>query len=247
MQEKITTIEGGQKNSIPQEKGYQIPEAELQKATEKFFTFLNIKDEPAPADVIFILGGSSLEPVRKAAELYKAGYAPKIAFISTGGKFGGEKVWGIPENEKYKQVLVGEMGVPPEAIITEGLTTNTLAEAQKAIPFLENHEIVPRKMILVSRPIHQRRAYATFKQQHPDIQYVNCPANEEFVWNDIETQQRLVQEAERLLDYSQRKHDIEKQEIPHDVLMAAVTIRGVLRDNDLYTPRKKPERAPLSK
>ena len=169
---------------------------------------LNVKDAPEKSDVIFILGGSSLAPVQRAYELYKQGYAPKIAFISTGGNFGGEKIWGIPENQKYREVLL-ELGVQPGDIITQGLTTNTLAEAQAAIPFIErelNKKI--ERMILVSRPVHQRRAYLTFRKQHPEIRYLNCPANEAYLEGDEETETRIVQEMDRIRIYS-AKGDIE--------------------------------------
>ncbi len=205
---------------------------DLKKAIETFYDFLNIKDEPQPSDAIFILGNSTLGPVEKAAELYKAGFAPKIAFISTGGKFGGEKVWGMPENEKYKETLLAA-GIPEEAILTEGLTTNTLAETQQAVPFMEKEGVVPRQLILVSRPVHQRRAYATFREQHPEISYLNCPADERLDPNDPGTRERLVQEAERLLEYS-KKGDIETPEISTAVLRAAALIRMDLKDRGTY-------------
>ena len=210
----------------------------LKTAIETFFNFLRIEDQPEPSDSIFILGGSSLAPVEKAAELYKAGYSSHIAFISTGGKFGGDKVWGKSEDKKYHEVLEG-LNIPPEAITSEGMTTNTLAEAKAAIPFLKEHGIEPKQIILVSRPIHQRRAFATFRQQHPDVKYINCPADEPLDINDPDTVQRLVAEAERLLDYS-KKEDIEKQEIPLEILKAAATIRMDLKKRGEYTFRVKP-------
>jgi len=213
---------------------------DLQSAVETFSEYLNLKEEPEHADAIFILGGSSLAPVERAIELYKAGYAPKIAFISVGGKFGGEKVWGMPENVKYKEILVAA-GIPEEAIITEGLTSNTLAEAKQAIPFIEKHGINPHSLILVSRPFHQRRAFATFSEQHPDIKYINCPGDEPLDLDDPETHERLVQEAERLLDYS-AKGDIDKQAMSRDILRAAATIRRDMKEKGTYTPRVKPPR-----
>ncbi|PIR83432.1 hypothetical protein COU19_00525 [Candidatus Kaiserbacteria bacterium CG10_big_fil_rev_8_21_14_0_10_56_12] len=211
----------------------------LKEAIETFFDYLNLREEPAQSDVIFILGGASELPAKKAAELYKRGYAKKIGFISTGGKFGGEKIWGVPENKKYRELLEAE-GVPEQDIITQGLTSNTLAEAQEAIPFLRDRGVTVHRMILVSRPIHQRRAFATFKQQHPDINYINCPADEPLAPEDPETRQRLVQEAERLLDYA-KKGDTERQDIPREVLEAAARIRTQLMREGTYEPRIKPK------
>ena len=92
---------------------------------------------------------------------------------------------------------------------------------------------------MVARPIHQRRAFATFSQQHPEVKYINCPANEPLDLEDPETLSRLVGEAERLLDYS-KKEDITKQEIPLDVLKAAVKIRMELKERGEYIARNKP-------
>jgi uncharacterized SAM-binding protein YcdF (DUF218 family) len=224
----------------------QVHYEHLREAKKTVLNYLDLKDTPRKADVIFVLGGSSLEPVRKAAELYKGGFAPKVAFISTGGTYGGEKVFGMKEHEKYWDVLI-EAGVAPKDIITEGLTTNTLVEAQQAIPFIKGHFIDAKSMILVSRPFHQRRAFATFSQQHPEIEYINCPADEASNLEDIEVGKRLVEEIERLLDYSSDKKepdpkykDILKLDIPTEVLKAAAFLRKELKDLSSYTPRTKP-------
>jgi len=182
--------------------------------------FLKIEDSPKKSDVIFILGGSSISPVYKAHELYQDGYAPIIAFTSTGGVFGGEEVFGMPENEKYKEVLLG-LGIPENAMISEGTTTNTLVEARRAIVFIRENGIEPNKVILVSRPIHQRRAFSTFVKQHPDVKYINCPASESLNEDDVK---RLPGEIERLIKYA-AKGDIIENEIPKNVLKACEVLR----------------------
>jgi uncharacterized SAM-binding protein YcdF (DUF218 family) len=181
--------------------------------------YLKLEDSPQAVDVIFILGGASLCPVRRAAELYKQGYAKKIAFISVGGNYGGNKIWGKSEDKVYKETLI-RLGIPEEAIISKGLTDNTLEEAKAAIPFLVKKGIKLKRMILVSRPAHQRRAYATFSKQHPKIRYINCPANERINIKD----NRPVEEVDRLIRYA-KKGDIKKQKIPVEVKMAVERMR----------------------
>lgn len=229
-------------NSVgnPAEAAPAVPEMSerLKKAVETFFNFLRIEDKPESSDSIFILGGASLAPVTKASELYKAGYSSKIGFISTGGNFGGDKVWGIPEDKKYREVLL-QAGVPATDIVSKGLTSNTLAEARAAVPFLKEGGIDPKKVILVARPTHQRRAFDTFRQQNPDTTFINCPADEPLDFNDIGTMKRLVAEAERLLDYS-KKGDIAKQDIPIEILKSAAIIRMELKNRGEYSFRTKP-------
>ncbi len=209
----------------------------IEEAIKTFSNYLNIKDEPEPSDVIFILGGSTLGPTQKALELYKKGYAPIIAFIAKDGKFSGTNKWGMPEFEMYKRELA-KNGVPENAMISEGIGTNTFVEVKAAIPFIKKHGIDPRKIILVSRPFHQRRALATFEGQYPSIKYINCPADEPLDIKDPETKERLVDEAERLLDYA-KKGDIKKQEISPSLLRAAVTIRKELKRLGTYQDRRK--------
>ncbi|PIQ70499.1 hypothetical protein COV89_00025 [Candidatus Shapirobacteria bacterium CG11_big_fil_rev_8_21_14_0_20_40_12] len=218
--------------------------SQVRQAAEKVFNYLNIKDEPKAADVIFILGGSSLEPINRAAQLYKEGFAPKIAFVSQGGKFGGEAVWGMTEVEKYKQVLL-ELGVSESDIVCEEdrskQTRNTFDEARYAIPFLNECGFNLQKMILVSRPVHQRRAYLTFLQIHPEIGYINCPAHERLDVNDPKILARQVQEMERLLDYGVKEESISKPSITIDVLRASVILRKYLKQIGLYQSRTKPK------
>ncbi|HTK33201.1 MAG TPA: YdcF family protein [Candidatus Paceibacterota bacterium] len=199
----------------------------LEKQAQALWKFLNLTNEPEKADVIFILGGSSLAPVEKAIELFRAGFAPRIAFISIGGTFGGEKVWGMPEHQKYRQEILAA-GILPEAILSEGLTTNTLAEAIAAIPFIAQKGIDLKKMILVSRPVHQRRAFLTFARQHKQVRYINCPGNETFDPADLETQKRMVEEIGRIILYSGKGDILMDGGIPAEILAATQDIRSVL-------------------
>ena len=54
---------------------------QLETDSRLVWDFLGIQDQVRNADVIYILGSSSLAPVEKAAQLYAQGWAPRIAFI----------------------------------------------------------------------------------------------------------------------------------------------------------------------
>jgi uncharacterized SAM-binding protein YcdF (DUF218 family) len=186
----------------------------------KILDFLKLEDQPEKADVIFILGGSSLAPVIHAAQLYNDGYAPTIAFISIGGRFGGDHVWGIPEYLKYREIL-NDLGIPSNSVIFAGLSTNTLEEARLAIPFLKESGINPTKVILVARPIHQRRAWATFSKQQPTVKFINCPADEPDANTELS---RLVAEIDRLIVYG-TKGNLLARPIPDEILKSIDKIR----------------------
>lgn len=195
----------------------------LAVARKTLFDWLSLHDEPTEAAAIFVLGADRLEPVKRAVALFKAGYAPYIAFISIGGTYGGKKVFGMPEHEKYRKVLL-ESGIPESAILSEGLSTNTLEEAQRALPFLKKKGAKVDRMILCSRPVHQRRAWATFQKQNASTKFINCPAFEIFDTTDESLSARMIQEVERLEKYA-RQGDLVEQTFSPEVLKAIETIR----------------------
>lgn len=209
----------------------------IQDAAHEFYNFLKAKDNPQPADAIFILGSASLSPTQKAFELYQAGFAKKIFAVSKGGPLGGEKEWGMPECEKYKEELI-RLGVSPEDIIIaskDKQTLNTLRETQMAIPFMKEYGLNPKRVLIVARPFHQRRVNDTFVQQYKDIgiEFLNCPSEENFDPNDIEMLKELVRQAERLSLYS-HKGDIAKSDALWKNVIEAVTIRRYLKQIGAY-------------
>jgi hypothetical protein len=195
------------------------------------YEFLAHTNMPEGADAIFILGSGSLGPVRKAVELYKSGFAKHICFTSLGGTFGGNIVFGESEIEIYRNELrrlrvpTRSIHSPPAGMGMPGGTTNTLAEAQAALPFMET--VLPRKpsrIILCSRSVHQRRAWATFCKQNPGILFTNAPDGELLT---VELLPRLVQEVDRLREYG-AKGDLDVQAIPDEVAETVEKLRAYL-------------------
>ncbi len=171
-----------------------------------------------------MLGGGSEAPARTAGKLYRENAAKRIFFTSSGGRFGGNIVFGCHEVARYADIL-HEMRVPDSRVhypdITER-TTNTLMEAQIGGLFMRTVMGSVDSVILCSRPIHQRRAWATFRKQNPVVpKWFNQPCEEDLT---IEHLPRLVQEVDRLQIYA-KKGDIEEQQIPGHVLKTCEEIR----------------------
>jgi uncharacterized SAM-binding protein YcdF (DUF218 family) len=198
---------------------------DIKAAAKTVWDFLNLTDPPQAADIIFIFGGATLDPALKAIELYMANYASKIAFVSKGGGTFSDKNDPTSEVKRYMQVLLDKK-ISQQDIICEELSSNTLQEAQKAIPFLKKNGLDPQTMILVSRPVHQKRAWATFAKQWPEINYINCPADEQLDMGDNKLLLRLVQETERLVKYG-TKGDLVPQDIPEKVLVAVELLKKI--------------------
>ncbi|HWB33699.1 MAG TPA: YdcF family protein [Candidatus Paceibacterota bacterium] len=178
------------------------------------YKWLTMRDKlTGPADAIFVLGAGSLSPLHQAMDLYKGKWAPKISFLSLGGTFGGNLIFGQTEMEMYFKELCREHIPASDMLFApgKGLTTNTLEEARAAVPFLEERlGRKPSRIILCSRPVHQRRAWATFQKQNPGVRFLNQPSEEEL---SVELLPRMLQEVERIEKYG-AQGDLEPQEIP---------------------------------
>lgn len=121
-------------------------------ALKTVFDYLAISDKPQKANAIFVATSFSLEPPKKASELYKQGYAKYIVMVGIEWTFS-DYSWKEGQFVTYKNKLL-EYGVPESAVIAEPLATNSLLEAQKSIPLLRKHGIEPKKIIIVDRPEH---------------------------------------------------------------------------------------------
>jgi len=76
----------------------------------------------------------------------------------------------------------------------------------------------PQKVILVARPHHARRAYATFIKNTNIGKIISAPCELNFRYSK-ELSEILVGEIDRLILYT-KKGDIQKQKIPKDVMEA---------------------------
>jgi uncharacterized SAM-binding protein YcdF (DUF218 family) len=191
-------------------------DTKTKKAIKIVYDYLAVKDKPQKADAIFLATSFSLDPPKKAAELCQKGYSNKIVMVGIEGTFS-DLSWKEGQLETYKNELF-KYGVPKSAVIAEPTAPNSLEEAQKSIPLMRKHGINPRKVIIVDRPEHQRREWATFAKAWPEITFINCPADEPLKY----TQRILdlcVAELERLKIY-EKKDDIVKQVFSKEVVKA---------------------------
>lgn len=188
----------------------------IKQAGKVIWDYLSLYDTPEKAEAIFLCGGSTLSPPDKAAELYRRGFAKDIFFLTKGGTFSLPQWKGQESLVYYKRLKL--LGIPKELIHWKMSCINTLEEAQQSVPFIKSFGINPKTVILISRPVHQRRAYATFKKQHPTVTFISVPGDEVFHL-DHDLVIRLDGELERLQTYAQ-KGDLEPQHLDKKVLEA---------------------------
>jgi len=119
-------------------------------------------DDLQQADVIFVLAGSRINRPLEAAELYRAGYAPRI-LMSAGGREWAEidlerrGIHVTSEVESARNLLVTQFGVPPAAItILPEDVDNTAQEAEAVKAHV--HANGWSKLIVVAGCASTRRA-----------------------------------------------------------------------------------------
>ena len=155
----------------------------IQAVTE----FIFVEDQPEQADVIFVPGSRKIENAIRAAELFKAGYAPYVLpsgrFSTVHGCF-----MGVPKKyaadypdtyatewEFFREVLM-KHGVPESAILREDQATYTWENAQFSRDVLKEQGIRCETAILCCHAFHARRALLYYSAAMPETRFIVCPA-----------------------------------------------------------------------
>jgi uncharacterized SAM-binding protein YcdF (DUF218 family) len=123
-------------------------------------SWLVVQDPLAKTDAIFVLGGTRFERPLEAVELYKAGWAPRIALMRQVSDYGEVHLMqqGIPyprEVDAQVEVMV-RLGVPQSAITIFNEANSTAEEADTLYEAATaNHW---SSVIIVTSKQHTRRA-----------------------------------------------------------------------------------------
>jgi uncharacterized SAM-binding protein YcdF (DUF218 family) len=118
------------------------------------------QDETRPAAAILIPGSgvnydgspseNFLARIEHGRRLYEAGYAPLIALT------GGSRGEGLREEARVAEEILLADGMPPEAILVEDRSQNTVENVAYIAPAL--HERGVESILLVTSPFHEWRA-----------------------------------------------------------------------------------------
>lgn len=170
---------------------------------------MQVDDKPFKADYILALAGDG-HRFFKAAELYRAGYAPAI-LISDAKVYPPSRLtqiqWemGFPKYTpgQYLTLLFQKLGMESARIEHFGNGhISTTEEAESLRNHLNGKSI---RLLLVTSPYHARRAKIIFKDTLPDCE-IRVLTNEEDIiektwWKDQKSAQLLVQELAKTLHY----------------------------------------------
>jgi uncharacterized SAM-binding protein YcdF (DUF218 family) len=122
---------------------------------------LAVAPDVGPAEAIVVLGASanrdgtlsdaSLRRAVAGVQLYRDGLAPRLVFLGVSGE------------AEARARLAASLGVPREAILTEGWQPTTRAEASQMGVVL-GRRLGVRRLLLVTDALHMRRARALFER-----------------------------------------------------------------------------------
>ena len=153
---------------------------------EDIASFIFLEDAPAPADVIFIPGNGHALPSELAAQLYHAGYAPRIlpsgryaigASGFAGQKSGSRRYEGSFDTEwAFMRHILLENGVPEKAILREDEATYTYQNAIYSRKRTDEEQLAVSRAIICCMPVHARRARMYYETLFPEAHLLVCPA-----------------------------------------------------------------------
>jgi uncharacterized SAM-binding protein YcdF (DUF218 family) len=209
------------------------------EAARCIWDYMHLYHTLAPSDVILTLGSNDLRVAEHAAACYLKGLAPLLLFSGNVGALT-RGVFAQPEAELFAEAAI-KQGVPRAAILCESASTNTGDNIRFSYRLLNEHNVRPRRIILVQKPYMERRAYATFMRQwpaepKPDALVTSPPLTFERYADGLMPREQfinvMVGDLQRIRDYPKQGFQIE-QEIPTDVWRAYEKLVGLGFDKRL--------------
>lgn len=197
--------------------------AELRADVETLWNYHDVHHEPRATDVGIGLGSHDLGVATYTAELCQRGMFPLIVFTGANAPTTIER---FPRGEAvhYREEAL-RLGVPGEAILVETEARNTGDNITLTRQLLDEHDIKPRSVTLISRPYQQRRAYATCRKLWPEVDVI-CASRPQPLHEYVESIgdadrviNMLVGDTQRITVYAERGYAA-PQEMPDSVTQA---------------------------
>jgi uncharacterized SAM-binding protein YcdF (DUF218 family) len=173
-------------------------------------SWLVVQESLQKADAIFVLGGTRFERPLEAVELYKAGWAPRVALMRQISDYGELHLMqlGIPfprEVDAQVEVMAG-LGVPRAAITILNEANSTADEADVLLDAATANRW--SSVIVVTSKQHTRRARLVMKRRTAPIgltvvtRYSRYDlADTDRWWTDRSTLRFTLFETQRLFGY----------------------------------------------
>jgi uncharacterized SAM-binding protein YcdF (DUF218 family) len=193
---------------------------DVDRLAKKLWDYNQMHDRLEPSDAIVALGSMDLRVAKRAAKLWKLKMAPIIVVSGGYGRLTG-KDWSEPEAVKFKRAII-EDGIPESAILVEDKSTNAAENFHYSLALLKDKALPYRKLIIVTKPYMERRAYATVKKLYPDLHILMTSPDipfEDYPTKEISKKlffNIMVGDTQRIKLYPQKGYTI-PQDIPSEV------------------------------
>lgn len=201
------------------------------EAVHILWDYMCLHQAPQRADCIIGFGCYNEDVARRAAQLYLAGYAPRLLFSGGLGR-NTRAMWMQSEAERFARIAIEE-GVPEDEILLESKSTNSGENLLFSRKMLEDIVPLHPRILAVHKPYMERRLFAAFPVYWPEaeVQVTSWQQSfEEYAagvhrWNRTEedTIHMIVGDFQRLDIYAQRGYQI-PQSIPHQAQEAFQTL-----------------------
>ncbi len=206
---------------------------DIDKNAKIIWDFMQMNMPLRKVDAIFVLCSHDTRVAERALDLYNEGYAPWVIVSGGAGKLT-KDVFDKPEAEVFKDILV-RGGVPEAKIIVEPKSTNTGENVRFTFDLLNSINLLFDSFILVQKPYMERRTYATFKKQWPNLETQILVTSPRISYEEYVEESKLgkdliinvmVGDLQRIKEYPKKDFQIE-QDIPSSVWQAYEALVGV--------------------
>lgn len=142
---------------------------EIDNNAKTIWNYTKMSQTLQPADAIVAMGSMDMRVAERAAELWHEGLAPVIVVTGGQGRLTGTDT-SVSEAQKFAEVLRAK-AIPEHAILIEDKATNSAENFRFSMQLLQTqNDIEPAKIVAVTQPYMERRAYATAKKLFPNLQ-----------------------------------------------------------------------------
>jgi uncharacterized SAM-binding protein YcdF (DUF218 family) len=186
-------------------------------AARTLWDFHLVYDDLAEADLIIGLGSYDLRVADRCAELFHEGWATQLLFTGKSGNWT-NRLYDTSEAEAFA-ARAGKGGVPDGAMLIEPEATN-IGENIRFSRAVAGDNI--RRIIIVTKPQTQRRAYATVRAQWPEVRALVTAPLTRFEDQPVEAYplqsliHEMVGDVQRMVEYPAKGFHI-AQSIPRSV------------------------------
>ncbi|WP_438312873.1 YdcF family protein [Streptomyces sp. HUAS TT3] len=193
---------------------------EQRRAGQLIWDYHHLRHELRPCDAAIALGCNDLGVSTYAAHLYEAGLFPTLVF--TGGNSAAtSSVFPRGEAVHFHERALA-LGVPAHAMLLEPKAANTGQNIAYAREALAAAGVRPRSVLLISMPYMERRAFATCREQWPEVAVVCASDPLSFdaylkgMGDEESVISMMVGDLQRVIEYPRQGFAI-AQDVPEDV------------------------------